>query len=333
MHPRWLAPRGFAGGRCRALPTEGRTSPAPSYAPPALPARHGISVRPTTETQPEVPLSTRTLALAFALALGAALPAAARAQDTADFFKKSCTSCHTIGGGPLTGPDLKDVAKRAERAWLESFIQNPQAAIDKGDPYALKLQREARGVVMPRIDGMSPERAKALLDLVEAESKLEKSRFAGAPVSDRPFVPEDIALGRGIFSGATPLKNGGPACIACHALGGLGALGGGRLGPDLTDAFGRLDGRKALSAWLSNPATPTMASLFGRRALEPDEILPLVALLQNAAETRSAPNPADGLNFLVLGLGAVGAVLVGFDLAWKRRFRAVRGPLVLGGRL
>ena len=28
-----------------------------------------------------------------------------RAQDTDDYFRQKCFSCHTIGGGPLTGPD------------------------------------------------------------------------------------------------------------------------------------------------------------------------------------------------------------------------------------
>src|SRR5690606_36048558 len=31
------------------------------------------------------------------------LPAIAAAQDAADFFRQNCVSCHTIGGGRLTG--------------------------------------------------------------------------------------------------------------------------------------------------------------------------------------------------------------------------------------
>jgi mono/diheme cytochrome c family protein len=69
------------------------------------------------------------------------------AQQPTDFFQQNCTSCHTIGGGRLTGPDLKDVAKQKDRAWLERFVQNPKAMLDGGDPYALQLQQDARGVV------------------------------------------------------------------------------------------------------------------------------------------------------------------------------------------
>src|SRR5438270_824190 len=117
------------------------------------------------------------------------------AQEAADFFAQSCVSCHTIGSGRLTGPDLKNVTQRKEREWLIEFLQSPQAMMDKGDPYALKLQQEARGVVMPAIGGMSKDRAQALLAMVDAESKLPKSQFAGMQISDRPFTGYDIAQG------------------------------------------------------------------------------------------------------------------------------------------
>jgi mono/diheme cytochrome c family protein len=179
----------------------------------------------------------------------AALAAAASAQEAADFFGQNCISCHTVGGGRLTGPDLKNVTQRKERAWLIEFLQSPQAMLDKGDPYALKLQQEARGVVMPNINGMSKDRAAALLTMLDAESKLAKSQFAGMQISDRPFTSHDIAQGRAVFLGERGLLNGGPACISCHTVKGNGALGGGRLGPDLTRVYERLQGRKNIAAW------------------------------------------------------------------------------------
>jgi len=85
------------------------------------------------------------------------------AQDVADFFRQNCTSCHTIGGGRLTGPDLKGVLTRKDREWLVRFVQNPQAMMDQGDPYALQLRQAARDVVMPTINGMNRARAESLL--------------------------------------------------------------------------------------------------------------------------------------------------------------------------
>src|SRR5215471_12266083 len=169
-----------------------------------------------------------SIILGFALATVPAF-----GQESADFFRQNCVSCHTVGGGRLTGPDLKNITQRKEQEWLVEFLQSPQAMMDKGDPYVLKLQQEARGVVMPTISGMSKERAQALLTMLEAESKLPKSQFAGMQISDRPFTAYDISQGRVIFTGDRRLVNGGPACISCHTVKGTGALGGGRLAPDL----------------------------------------------------------------------------------------------------
>jgi mono/diheme cytochrome c family protein len=260
------------------------------------------------------------------------LAAAASAQEAADFFGQNCISCHTVGGGRLTGPDLKNVTQRKEREWLVEFLQSPQAMLDKGDPYALKLQQEARGVVMPNIGGMSRDRAQALLGMLDAESKLPKSQFAGMQISDRPFTPYDLSLGRTIFLGERPLVNAGPACISCHTVKGNGALGGGRLGPDLTRVYERLQGRKNMAAWLFAPATPTMASVFKQHGLKPEEILPLVAFFEDSARSGGQDDSAARLNFFLLGIGGAALGLVAMDAAWKRRFRNVRRALVENSR-
>ncbi len=268
----------------------------------------------------------------YAIVLLAAATATASAQDAADFFRQNCISCHTVGGGRLTGPDLKNVTQRKERDWLVEFLQSPQAMLDKGDPYALKLQQEARGVVMPNITGMSKDRAQGLLLMLDAESKLAKSQFAGMQISDRPFTPYDIAQGRAIFLGQRGLVNVGPACISCHTVKGNGALGGGRLGPDLTRVYERLQGRKNMAAWLFAPATPTMASVFRLHALMPEEILLLVAFFEDAASRGGQDDSAARLNFFLLGLGGASLGLVVMDAAWKRRFRSVRRTLVENSR-
>ena len=257
---------------------------------------------------------------------------AASAQEAADFFRQNCISCHTVGGGRLTGPDLKNVTQRKEREWLVEFLQSPQAMIDKGDPYVLKLQQEARGVVMPNINGMSKDRAQSLLGMLDAESKLPKSQFAGMQISDRPFTAYDISQGRAVFLGERRLANAGPACISCHTVKGNGALGGGRLGPDLTRVYERLQGRKNMAAWLFAPATPTMSSVFKQHRLKPEEILPLVAFFDDAARRGGQDDSAARLNFFLLGIGGAALGLVMMDAAWKGRFRSVRRTLVENAR-
>jgi mono/diheme cytochrome c family protein len=269
--------------------------------------------------------------LAACAALWLAIPAAA--QESADYFRQNCMSCHTIGGGRLTGPDLKGVTERQERDWLARFIMNPRSMIDSGDPYAGKLQQEARGVVMPALIGMTRERAEALLDLIEAESQLEESQFVGLQLSDRPFTPEDVALGRELFTGVKPLAGGGPPCISCHTVKGLTMLGGGRLGVDLTRVYERLEGRRNLAAWLFAPATQTMQPVFRDRALESEEILSLVALFEDTANAGGEDSPAPLLSFFLFGLGGAIAGLLLLDSTWKDRFRAVRRPLLESRRL
>ena len=262
----------------------------------------------------------------------AATAVAGSAQEAADFFRQNCISCHTVGGGRLTGPDLKNVTQRKEREWLVEFLQSPQAMIDKGDPYVLKLQQEARGVVMPNINGMSKDRAQSLLGMLDAESKLPKSQFAGMQISDRPFTAYDISQGRAVFLGERRLANAGPACISCHTVKGNGALGGGRLGPDLTRVYERLQGRKNMAAWLFAPATPTMSSVFKQHGLKPEEILPLVAFFEDSARRGGQDDSAARLNFFLLGIGGAALGLVVMDAAWKGRFRSVRRTLVENAR-
>jgi len=252
------------------------------------------------------------------------------AQDRVQDFKQNCASCHTIGGGRLTGPDLQNVTQRKDRAWLARFIVDPASVLASGDAYALKLKNEARGVVMQAVPGMSLDRAMNLLDLIEAESELEKSQFAGLQLSDRPFTAADVAAGRELFLGTRGFAAGGAACVSCHSVNGIGVLAGGKLGPDLNAVFERLNGRKGLATWLSAPATPTMQAVFKDHPLDSEEILPLVAYFSELAVAPPESGQAATLIFTLLGLAGTAAALVLFDAAWGKRFRAVRRPLVRG---
>ena len=273
-------------------------------------------------------------ALAVGVLVLATTAREARAEGDADDFRQNCASCHTIGGGRLVGPDLKDVTKRQKREWLVKFVADPPAMLASGDAYMSKLLAEARNVVMPPVAGMTVKRADALLTLIEAESRLEKSRFASSGVSERPFLPADVAVGRDLFSGKGSLKAGGSACLSCHHVGEVGGFGGGILGPDLSDAFARLGGRKALGAWLLAPPTPTMKPQFGTRPLDPEaEVLPLLAYLKDVSDRHASPDrTGQRLAFVLVGVAGAALLLVLMDLAWRRRFHGVRSALVKGAR-
>ncbi|MBM4169344.1 MAG: cytochrome c [Ignavibacteria bacterium] len=257
----------------------------------------------------------------------------ARAQEAADYFRQNCLSCHTIGGGRLSGPDLKNVSSRKDRAWLVKFMLDPKGMIETGDPYAAELLRDARGTVMPLVAGMSRQRAESLLDLIDAESLLDKSQFVGITISDRPFTQRDIDLGKEIFVGTTSLTNAGPSCISCHTVPGLGGFGGGTLAPDLTTVFERYEGRKTLATWLSAPATPTMQSVYKSKPLDPDEVLAMVAYFQHTLQRNPEDASTARLNFVLIGLGGAVLLLGLFDVFWNKRFRAVRRPLIHASKL
>ena len=251
-----------------------------------------------------------------------------RAQDSPDYFRQNCMNCHTIGGARLAGPDLKNVGQRKDAEWLINFMINPKAVVDSGDQYAAKLVEESRGVVMPLAPGMNRYRAEQILKLIEAESKLEESQFKGLKISNEPFTDKDRQAGREWFTGLRPFKNGGTACNSCHAMYDLQALGGGRLGPDLTRVYERLKGRAAMAAWLSAPATETMQPVFRSHPLDAPEIHALTAYFEASASQTESAAATSRVAFLLMGLGLAAGLVFLFDTLWKNRFHSARRPLV-----
>jgi cytochrome c2 len=258
---------------------------------------------------------------AVALAALLALAPAARAQapDAEAQFKKSCMSCHSIGGGKKTGPDLSGVLKRRDRAWVEKFIQTPDAMLTS-DTTAMALLAENANTKMPNL-GITPEEAAGLIKLIEEATA--SGRVIGKPVAARPITPEDIALGRALFSGKTRLAGGGPACFSCHTASGIARWGGGRLGPDLTGATARLG--PGLADAIASPAWPTMRPVFGAKPITSDEAFQLTAYLKSVEA--QPVRPRDPLLPVAGGLGlALGILLTGFF--GRNRLRGVRSQLI-----
>jgi mono/diheme cytochrome c family protein len=149
----------------------------------------------------------------------------------------------------------------------------------------------------------------------------EQPKVAALPISDRAFTPDDVARGRELFLGRRPLANGGPACVGCHAINGAEARDGGRLGPDLTKAYERLGGRAALGAHLWAPGTRTMRLAYQRNSLEPDEVLDLMAYLDDADKQAVADTTPQPLRFLLTGLGGAVLGLGVLSALWGARSR------------
>jgi mono/diheme cytochrome c family protein len=246
------------------------------------------------------------------------------AQDAAAFYEDNCAGCHTIGEGPGAGPDLQGVTSRRDRDWLIRFLLDPEAFAS--DPEVARMIKEADGQAMPATPGLTRELAAAILDLIDQRSGTARAP-APAPPAEPPFTPADVARGRDLFVGSSPLSAAGPACIACHEASGLPTPGGGRLGPDLTTAHERLGGRRGLISWLGSTSTPMMRAVYRPAPLTPDESHALTAFLADSA-ARGAARPSGLSTFVITGLGGAAAVFVLVGLVGARRFRAVRRPLV-----
>ena len=68
-----------------------------------------------------------------------------------DIFNSRCMDCHTIGGGDGLGPDLKDVFRTRDAAWLKSWILAPNKMLEAKDPIAIALLHQFNGVIMPNL--------------------------------------------------------------------------------------------------------------------------------------------------------------------------------------
>jgi mono/diheme cytochrome c family protein len=252
-----------------------------------------------------------TTSLAALGVLVVLLPAPLRAQDGATLFSDNCAPCHTIGEAGGVGPDLRDVSKRRDRAWLLAFVLDP-ASIDKA-------------ATMPASQDLSREAITAILNYIDS-----RSAAPAAPVpSETPlvFTAGDVARGEALFQGRERLGNGGPSCLSCHDVG-LGRFGGGKLGPDLTRLAVRLKGPKGTAAWLSSPPTGVMRSLFDKSPLTASEVHALTAFFVDRSRPDAAVMPPEQRRFVVLGVAGTAALLILIGALWRGRLRPVRRALI-----
>jgi mono/diheme cytochrome c family protein len=207
----------------------------------------------------------------------------ARAVDPKKVFNQRCTACHTFGKGVKVGPDLKGVTIRRPRPWLLKFIRSSQRVIASGDPVATELYRTFKRQRMPDWTDLSPQDVSAILDWLAADGPEQK------PADERDAAlasAADLARGRALFEGRTPLASGGVACGACHTMSDQGRRTGGTLGPELTNTY--LEYRdRALTLFLKHPCTPRQPELGSGRYLEPEEAFALKTYLREVAVAAS----------------------------------------------
>ncbi len=107
------------------------------------------------------------------------------AFDAADHFKKTCSSCHTIGGGDKIGPDLAGLSKRRDVKWITKFVNYPdgmingdeeEAGYEKPDATAKKLYELYKPQMMAE-QTLDEAKIKAILAYIDSLKKQPKGKI------------------------------------------------------------------------------------------------------------------------------------------------------------
>lgn len=236
-------------------------------------------------------------------------PAAADAQPAepaaptdlaATAFAAKCMGCHTIGGGVLSGPDLKNAATYPRQTVLD----------------AVKRMEKNVGPIGESDQVMMAD----FLLSADAGARVEAHRQQVMLQEAASMAPPNAELGRALFFGTTALSNGGAACAACHQAGGRG----GNLAVSLEDAFTRL-GAQPLQATAEAPGFPVMRAIYTPLPVTKQEAIHLVKFLE---EVSGHPAPPARLPMHLAGLGGTALALVLLGKTTAKRVAGTRARMV-----
>ena len=146
-------------------------------------------------------LSLSSFAQDAAPAEATAAPAAAAGGDVVkgkEIFNTNCAACHKLDA-KATGPALRGVGAKYDKAWLYKWIRNSGDLIKSGDAQAVKVFEENNKVPMTAF----PQLSEADIDNIIAYTMEEKAA-AAAPVAgeklpgadaDKGGISNDVILG------------------------------------------------------------------------------------------------------------------------------------------
>lgn len=147
------------------------------------------------------------------------------------------------------------------------------------------------------------------------------------PASAQEIAAGNIENGRKLFMGYAHFQNDGPPCMGCHSVGNNGLLGGGAMGPNLTNVSIRLSQDEIASILTNSGSTlsPVMQPIFTDHPLTASEQADLMAFL-NA----SVGQPESNKEIWVFGISLAGfvAAVGALGFIYRGRLRSVRRALV-----
>jgi len=185
-------------------------------------------------------------------------------DDAAAVYMMKCMGCHTIGGGALSGPDLKVTATFPRQTVVDAIWR-----------------------MQTQVGPLSEEEVTKLTDLLldpNAADRLAAQRERVQLREAATLEPPNAAIGEALYFGRTAFVNKGLSCAACHQAGGRG----GNLASSLEDAYTRL-GPESLLSTTENPGFPVMRAIYETHPITRQEALHVVAYLEEVAENPAAP--------------------------------------------
>lgn len=253
----------------------------------ALLLHWGILLGPAHAAAP-----TPTNATAASPAAGTGTAPTARGDAVAGRFAIMCAGCHSLTGAKLNGPELTP-----STGWPMDQLQTAIKRMEKN------------------VGPLTDEQVKELAEFLKAPDireriKAEQERIQAQFMSK--MAPPDAEIGKGLFRGTVPLRNGGLACAACHTAAGIG----GNLGPDLTGIFAKVGGATPLMSGIEQSGYKVMAPHYRRHPVTKQEAMHLAQYFSTLDPNQPASVQA---SFVPAGGGVALALFVGLVLQLRRQ--------------
>lgn len=128
----------------------------------------------------------------------------------------------------------------------------------------------------------------------------------------------DAAQGRALYTGGQHFAAGGAPCISCHTVAGLGSLGGGSLGKDLTDLYKRT-GEAGTKAMLDGLQFPVMREAYLNRPLTAQEKADLATFFKEVSIKDPVPADLHASTLFLYGLGGAALLFILMLFGWSRQ--------------
>ncbi len=227
-------------------------------------------------------------------------PTPPETDTMAGVYLMRCAGCHTIGGGALSGPDLRNAAGYPRQTVLDAVK---------------RMEKNVGPLQSAEVESL----VEFILD-PEAAARVKKQQEQAALREAATLEPGSVEKGRALFLGRASFQNGGVSCAACHQAGGRG----GNLAASLEDAFTRL-GEQSLLATAQNPGFPVMRAIYEAQPVTKQEAIHLAKFLEEAALT---PAPPAQVPLHLAGLAGTVAIMVLLGRSRSKRAAGTRARMV-----